>query len=131
MILYLRIQIFGAVKGLYFCTYLYCCMITETSYFNLGVRLLVVALVQETSTAQAVISWIALQHEGGDTGRDSKIRGSDFLHYDASLFIKDWYVCVIKINIFTESFREKNSIFLDNPMSIALYKFLFYIHSMH
>lgn len=77
------------------------------------------------------MSWNALQHEGGVRGRDSKIKGSDFLYYDASLFSKDWYVCVIKINIFNESFREKNSIFLDNPMSIALYKFLFYIHSMH
>jgi hypothetical protein len=44
-ILYLRIQIFGAGEGLYFCTYLYCCMIAETSYFNVGVQLPVAALV--------------------------------------------------------------------------------------
>jgi len=44
-ILYFKIQIFGAGEGLHFSIYLYCCMITETSYFNVGVRLIVAALV--------------------------------------------------------------------------------------
>jgi len=34
------------------------------------------------------MSSMALQHKGGERGKDSTIKGSDFLHYDASLLVK-------------------------------------------